>query len=1608
MRKCLLLLVAVLTTATFGYGQQRPIPASTYQTISLGQPGFQGTQIYNNLQQYVNHGHNHSGHIHQKYPALQPNIAIPATTEQCKQSVIEQALLQDPAYAAGRERAERQIQDIIADWERGGNVNRAPPVYTIPLVFHVIHKGEALGSGTNLSDAQILSAVDALNRDFRRTAADGGIAQGAGPDTEIQFCLAQRDEFGNPSTGINRVDGTSVSGYASNGITNGNETSVKALSRWDNRYYVNIWVVAEIDNNGADLANPAAWGGGTLGYAYLPTNPVTLNSQRDGIVAVNLCVGNDPQQTNGYRLWPWGGLTNRTLTHEMGHHLNLYHPFVGGSCSETNCNTQGDLVCDTPPTQQGSTCSTPACPATIIENYMDYTGEGCINMFTAGQTTRMRAALTGPRTALTTSNGCTPVNALDIAVTAINTPTGSICDSTFIPEVEVTNYGSTTVTSFDLTYDIDAIGPQVFNWTGTLATSASTTITLPQMNTTFGAHTFNAATSNPNLSTDQNPGNDAMASPFTAIQGNYMTLTVTIDQYGSETTWRVLDGGGVPVATGGPYVDLGGPGTQVYVENFCLPNGCYDLEFNDSYGDGMCCAYGNGGYTLEDDFANVLVTGGTFTNQEVTNFCVPQAPSPPTADFVANVTTIPVGGTVNFTDLSVGNPAITQWDWTFTGGTPNLSNVQNPSGIQYNTAGLYQVSLTVTNAQGNDTETKIDYIDVVPPSGGGACDTFRNYALNETITAYGITNNWGYYPGHNELGWNAYADPYNAVVPTNVTAILLPVLLADDMGTANTFDVVVYNDNSGEPGIPLGTETVNIDQMNPGFFNFIQFTTPVPVSGPFWVGVELTYPATVDTLLLGTAANRAPMGPNTTMVLDGGTWTATDVLFGGGLETSLGIDVLTSGATTSTSFTQSATSICEGETVALDGSGSTNTTAYFWDLVGATPATSSNSTENATYATAGTYDIKLFTQGGCLVDSMITQITVNPAPTVTNSTTDASCGLNDGTITITATGGTPPYQYSIDNGVTWQASNSFTGLAAGNYDILVQDQNGSGCVSAAQTANVNNSNGPSISNSSGTNNSCNASCDGDVTITATGGAPPLQYSIDNGVTWQASNTFTGLCAGTYNIIVEDNNACQVTDVVTITEPAGINHTNSVTNASCGQSNGSISVTASGGNPAYQYSIDGGATWQAGSTFINLAAGNYDVMVMDANSCTSTIITETVGGGSTMNLTSSQNNETCGSANGDATVNVTGGTPGYTYSWSSGGSGATETGLAAGTYTVTVTDQNGCQEVLNVTITNSGGVNGTVSPSTDICSGDTEVLTAGGGTIYTWDDGNGPIGSGSTIAVNPTVTTTYTVIIQDATGCTDTLQTTITVNQYPTTTVSPDVTICDGESVVLTAGGGTTYFWNTTETTASITVSPSSQTTYSVIAYNGSCAGQLETVTVSVDPAPTAMAGANATTVYLNQGATVDFNSTGSFGTSYDWDFGDSQTGSGQSVTHSYGTVGTYMVVLTVTLGNCVDYDTLYIDVLLQSGIGESALGNTINFFPNPSGGIVNMNIDLDQHRDLQVTVYNGIGQVVRMESHNGVQAGQFVFDLSNEAEGFYFFQVTSGEESFTARILLTR
>lgn len=314
--------------------------------------------------------------------------------------ILNEKIAKDPSVHHRMEQIEQFTQQYISN-RKLENIQSA--IITIPVVVHVIHNGEAVGTGANISDLQILSQIEALNEDFRLQNFDS--LQPSHPfwaytaDTEIEFCFAEQDEFGNPTTGIERIDG----GQADWDPTDIDDI-LKPATIWDRDLYLNIWTVKY------DAANSTL-----LGYAQFPGGA----DSTDGVVCRYDAFGYTGNVTPPNDL-------GRTMTHEVGHWINLRHiwgddspqALQNGTCDAGECSGD-DFVGDTPdacepnygcktfPWNAFNLCGTDA-DGEMYMNYMDYGDDACLVMFTYDQGLRMQAALNGPRSTLLTSNGCTP------------------------------------------------------------------------------------------------------------------------------------------------------------------------------------------------------------------------------------------------------------------------------------------------------------------------------------------------------------------------------------------------------------------------------------------------------------------------------------------------------------------------------------------------------------------------------------------------------------------------------------------------------------------------------------------------------------------------------------------------------------------------------------------------------------------------------------------------------------------------------------------------------------------------------------------------------------------------------------------------------------------------------------------------------------------------------------------------------------------------------------------------------------------------------------------------------------------------------------------------
>lgn len=437
--------------------------------------------------------------------------------------LLQKRFTDKPALKLMFDQRELRLKQLINERVASGKTMRTTGLVTIPVVFHVVLSRQSL-----VTDAQLMAQLDTINKDYAGTNAGADKVpshfKSLFGQSGIQFCLAQRTPNDAPSTGIVRYTTTRTSfDYTTNQVKHAESGGADA---WDTDKYLNIWI--------CDLS------GSTLGYATFPDDGV---KDEQG-VAVD------------YASLPGGAATGfnqgKTLTHEIGHYFNLYHIWGddNGACSGT------DLVDDTP-NQSNSTTScqtgivtdrcTTTSPGIMYQNYMDYTPDACLYMFTRLQVARMEAAFTTYRSLLALSNGCTPVDLKkkDASLKSIRQPAQRICSNTLTPQVTLVNRGSETLTSVTIHAVIDDGTVQTYNWTGSLATFAEVAVALPALTTVEGNHVLSVYTTNPNGAADENTANDALSLDFIYYEPFAAPVTESFEGLFPPQGWDIVneDGG---------------------------------------------------------------------------------------------------------------------------------------------------------------------------------------------------------------------------------------------------------------------------------------------------------------------------------------------------------------------------------------------------------------------------------------------------------------------------------------------------------------------------------------------------------------------------------------------------------------------------------------------------------------------------------------------------------------------------------------------------------------------------------------------------------------------------------------------------------------------------------------------------------------------------------------------------------------------------------------------------------------------------------------------------------------------------------------------------------
>ena len=472
--------------------------------------------------------------------------------------------------------------------------------------------------------------------------------------------------------------------------------------------------------------------------------------------------------------------------------------------------------------------------------------------------------------------------------------------------------------------------------------------------------------------------------------------------------------------------------------------------------------------------------------------------------------------------------------------------------------------------------------------------------------------------------------------------------------------------------------------------------------------------------------------------------------------------------------------------------GGTSPFTYAW----MSPA---NSNQTVSNLCSGSYTLTL-TDANLCQDVQIVTLTDPPAIAVNPAVTPATCGFSDGSINATAVNGVSPYSYNWLAPVPGaQSTNTLvTNLPAGVYTVVVTD-----AASCSSTISIplSNADGPSAATITSTNVTCNGLCNGSADVSnAINGTAPYTYSWVNPVS--PNSLVTSLCAGSYTAQIADANNCLLFQSVVISEPQLIDDNESITSAVCNANcNGVISVNPTGGNGGYTYAWGNGANTQ---TVNGICPGTITFTITDVLNCTF-ITTYTVPSLTTITSSTFATNNTCfGNCNGSLlATNVTGGLPPYSFSWSDpiGQATALAGGLCNGNYSVTITDANGCFNVIPANVTSPAAITYTpniTDPSCDLCNGSAIVNPSGGtaGYTYLWSAGNQTSNTATNLCAG-----VYDLQITDANGCVS--NSTVVVNSSSSITgeivTKADVTCsgtCDG-TVTVTAVGGNgviSYHW----------------------------------------------------------------------------------------------------------------------------------------------------------------------------------------------------------------------
>ncbi len=701
--------------------------------------------------------------------------------------------------------------------------------------------------------------------------------------------------------------------------------------------------------------------------------------------------------------------------------------------------------------------------------------------------------------------------------------------------------------------------------------------------------------------------------------------------------------------------------------------------------------------------------------------------------------------------------------------------------------------------------------------------------------------------------------------------------------------------------------------------------------------------------------------------------------------------------------------VCEGNSYTLNGQ-ATNYSSISWTTSGSGTFDDPTSL-TATYTpsqddiNAGFVILTLNVQGNspCGSSSSSMTLTINPAPGVDLGSDISMCSNSSIQLNATLQQSATSVTWTTLGDGTFDNENSLTpfytpganDISNGSVYLVATTDAPQACSPASDTVLVTINPAPQLSATYNDLTSC-VSPDGEIFLHVQNGTSPYTYSIDAGNTFTADSVFSNLDVGNYDCMVMDANGCSDTVTVSLSSASGPSiDTVIVQDVAChGDSSGVITIVATG---AVEYSID--TTFTQDSVFNNLSAGTYVVTVRDSGMCTDNA-TVTVTQPEELSLTSDVTNYSCGQG-GEIVVHVIGGTPPYTYSWSNGGTDSIISNLQPDTFTVTVTDYNGCSAVLTSIVESDGGVAQVQVSTTDVtCYGlsdGTATATMLNGTApysYSWNTGD------TTSTINHLGAGTYTVTVSDVTGCTG-VDSGI-VNEPLPLSVNYEITNpqCYGDTVtiVLTVtGGNPPYLYDWSNGSVDSVVYLTQQGEYEVTITDDNGCDTVLTFNVNYNGMTPLVV---SDTVYQNNGYEITIGVNVSGGTlpySYLWNTGERDS----IITVSQS--GEYMVTVTDDNG-CTASDTVKIVMNLKIPTVITPNGDGAN----DTWKIVN----IGTYDDVTIRIFNRWGDLVYDFHGNGYD----YLNPKNQWDGMYngkllpfgeyFYVIKLGKEVYKGTVLV--